>query len=146
MKKVFVSLSFILAVGLTTAIAGDKTEVNGKITQSFEKEFTGAEFVTWTNVNGYKMARFVFHDHATIAYFNEDGELLGSARNVLFDQLPLPVIKLFEKDFAGADFTDISEISNDDGTFYVIKVDTKNRQYHVKVNAYGNILNYTRIK
>jgi hypothetical protein len=146
MKRIFVSLSFILAVGLTTAFADNKTDVSSKVKESFKKEFTEAELVTWDKVETYQMARFVFHDHAAIAYFNEDGELLGSARTIVFNELPLTVIKSFERKFSGADFTEISEISNIEGTSYVIVVETKSKQYHVKVNPNGSILNSFRIK
>ncbi len=64
MKRIFVSLSFMLAVGLTTAFAGEKTDVNSKIKESFQKEFVGAELLKWDKVEKYQKATFVFHDHA----------------------------------------------------------------------------------
>lgn len=146
MKKIIVSVSCMLAIGLTTAFADNKTDVNSKIKQSFKKEFSGAELVTWTKIEDYQMARFIFYDHAAIAYFNEDGELLGSARNVLFDELPLTVIKAFDNKFADADVTEILEISNTDGISYLATVERKNKRYYVKVSTEGNILNTIRIK
>src|SRR5580765_3012274 len=123
MKRIFVSLSFMLLVGSTTVFAGEKTDVNYKIKESFKKEFAGAEFVKWDEVENYQRATFLFHDHAVIAFFDEDGELLGSARNVLYDQLPLTVIKTFDTRFAGAEFKEMYEISNIDGTSYGITFD-----------------------
>jgi hypothetical protein len=154
MKRIFVSLSFMLAVGLTTAFADNETDVSSKVKESFKKEFIEAEFVTWSKVEfvtmgevaTYQMVRFVFHNHAEIAYFDEDGELLGSARSILFDELPLAVIKSFERKFSGADFREILEVSNIEGTSYVITEVTKNKQYHVKVNPNGGIMNRFRIK
>ena len=146
MKRIFVSLSFMLAVGLTTAFADNKTDVSSKIKESFKKEFTEAESVTWDAVETYQIARFVFHNHAVIAYFSQDGELLGSARTILFNELPLTVIKSFEGKFSEANFTEISEVSNIEGTSYVMTVEIKNKQYHVKVNPNGNILTSYRIK
>lgn len=84
MKKIFVSLSLMLALGLTTVLANDKTDVNGKIKESFKREFAGAESVKWDEVEDYQMATFVFLCHRVIAYFNQDGELLGSTRDILF--------------------------------------------------------------
>jgi hypothetical protein len=66
--------------------------------------------VHWDNLDNYPIASFIFHDHATIAYFSEDGELLGSARTILFNQFPLAVIKSFEEKFSGGDFTETTEI------------------------------------
>jgi len=125
MKRIFVSLSFMLTVGLTTAFADNKTDVSSKIKESFKKEFTEVESVTWDEIGPYQIARFIFHNHAAIAYFNEDGELLGSARTILFDELPLTVIKSFEGKFSGAGFIEILEVSNIEGTSYIITVETK---------------------
>jgi len=146
MKRIFVSLSFMLLVGSATVFAGEKTDVNGKIKESFQKEFAGAEFVKWDEVENYQRATFLFHDHPVIAFFDEDGELLGSARNVLYDQLPLTVIKSLDKRFAGAKFTEMYEISNMDGTSYGITFDRQNKRYHVKVNIDGNFIKMARIK
>ena len=146
MKRIFVSLSFMLVVGSTTVFAGDKTDVNGKIKASFKTEFAGAEFVRWDEVENYQRATFLFHDHPVIAFFDEDGELLGSARNVFYDQLPLTVVKSIENSFAGATFLSMYEISNLDGTSYGITFETQNKCYHVKVNINGNFLSSVKIK
>jgi hypothetical protein len=146
MKRIFVSLSFMLVVGSTSVFAGDKTDVSGKIKESFKKEFAGADFVKWDAVENYQRATFLFHDHPVIAFFDEDGELLGSARNVFYDQLPLTVIKSFDKRFAGAEFLEMYEISNIDGTSYGITFETANKRYHVKVNTEGNFLSSVTIK
>ena len=146
MKRIFVSLSFMLAVGLTTAFAGDKTDVNSKIVESFKKEFEGAELVKWDKVEDYQKATFVFHEHRVIAYFDEYCEFLGSARTILFDQLPMAVVKSFDTHFAGADFSDVSEVSNIEGTSYCMTIETQNKQYHVKINSNGNILKAVKIK
>ena len=145
MKRIFVSLSFMLAIGLTTVLAGDKPDVNGRIKESLKKEFAGAESVCWNQVEDYQMARFLFHGYAVIAYFDEDGELLGSARNASYNQLPLTVIKSLDKQFAGAKFLELYEISNIDGTSYGITFEKQNKRYHVKVNIDGNILKMARI-
>ena len=146
MKRIFVSLSFMLVVGSTTVFAGDKTDVNGKIKASFKTEFAGAELVKWDAVENYQKATFLFHDHPVIAFFDEDGALLGSARNVLYNQLPLAIIKSFDKRFAGAKFLEMYEISNSEGTSYGITFETQNKCYHVKVNINGNFLSSVKIK
>jgi len=146
MKRVFVSLSFMLAVGLTTAFADNHTDVNSKIKQSFDKEFTEAKLISWDEAGSYQIARFILHAHAAIAYFNEDGELLGCARSILFNELPMAAIKSFEEKYTGGYFTEIAEILNSEGTFYSATVTTINKSYHIKADANGSILKRTRIK
>jgi len=146
MKRIFVSLSFMLAVGLTTVFAGEKTGVNSKIKESFKKEFAGVESVVWNKVENYQKAAFLFNGHPVIAFFDEDGELLGSARNILYEQLPLTVVKSLDKRFEGAEFLGIYEISNIEGTSYGMTLETQNKRYHVKVNTDGYLLSVVKIK
>ena len=48
----------MLAVGLTTVFAGEKTDVNSKIKESFKKEFAGVESVVWDKVENYQKLHF----------------------------------------------------------------------------------------
>ena len=146
MKKIFVWLLFLLAGGSTAVFAEKKTEVNGRIKESFEKEFAGAESVKWDAVENYQRATFLFHEHPVIAFFAEDGELLGSARTVRYEQLPLTVLKSFDNRFAGAHFTEMYEISNAEGTSYGITFETQNKRFHVKVNTNGNFISSVKLK
>ena len=145
MKKIFVSLSLMLTVGLTTVLANDEP-VSDKVNESFKKEFVGARSVVWNHVGDYQRASFVFDGHRVEAYFNTDGELAGSARDILFDQLPLSVMRSFEKRFATADVINILEVSNIEGTSYLIKIETQNKQFLVKVGTNGDFLKVDNIK
>src|SRR5258706_224116 len=134
MKKIFVSLSLMLTVGLTTVLANDEP-VSDKVKESFKKEFVGARSVTWNHIGDYQMALFVFDGHRVEAYFNTEGELEGSVRNLPFDQLPLLVVRSFEKRFTPENIIDILEVSNIEGTSYLLKVETQNKRFLVKVRG-----------
>lgn len=140
MKRVFVSLSLTLIVGITMVFANGKSDVNDKINESFKKEFSGAESVKWNKVEDYQRADFFFHGHRAIAYFSDNGEFLGSARDILFDELPLAVIRSLDKHYDGADLIEINEIFNIEGTSYWLTVERQNKQYRIKVNTQGEIL------
>lgn len=140
MKRIFVSLSLTLIVGITMVFAKGKTDVKDEIKESFKKEFSGAELVKWDKVEDYQRAVFVFHGHRSIAYFSDEGEFLGSARDILFEELPLAVIKSLDKHYDGADFMEIHEIFNIEGTSYWLTAERQNKRYRIKVNTHGEIL------
>ncbi|MGZ4049558.1 MAG: hypothetical protein ACXVNN_09350 [Bacteroidia bacterium] len=140
MKTILVSLSLMLAFGLTIVHAGDNPHLNKKIIESFKKNFTGAEFVQWENVNDYQQATFVFLGHRLVAYFNIDGELLGSARVLQFSELPMAVVKSLDKRYSGADYPEVLEISNNDGTSYRLLMERQNKRSHVAVDSNGTIM------
>ena len=146
MKKIFVSLSFIVTLGLTTVRATDNFDVNSKIKESFKKEFAGATLIKWEKDKDFQRATFVLYDHLVIAYFNTDGELLGSARDVFFYEVPMAVIKSIGENFAGINPIEVLEVSNTEGTFYRITIEKQNKRYHIKASADGNILEVFKIK
>jgi len=146
MKKIFVSLSFMVTLGLTTVRATDNFDVNSKIRESFKKEFAGATSVKWEKDKDFQRATFFLYDHQVIAYFNTDGELLGSARDVFFHEAPMAVIKSIRENFAGIDPIEVLEVSNTEGTFYRITLEKQNKRYHIKASADGNILEVLKIK
>jgi len=146
MKRIIVSLSLMLAVGLTTVLANYRTSVNDLVKESFKKEFPGVESVKWSDQGDYQKATFVFTGHRSVAYFNTDGELEGSARDLFFDQLPLAVMRSFDKRFAGADFFNVLEVTNIEGTSYHLTLELKNKRYRVKADAGGIILEVVKVK
>jgi hypothetical protein len=145
MKRIFVSLSLMLAVGLTTALANDEINVGDKVKESFKKEFAGAEPVKWSDLGDYQKATFVFGGHRVEAYFNADGVLEGTARDLFFDQLPLAVMRSFDKRFAGADIIDVVEVTNTEGTSYRLTLETQHKRYRVKADTGGNILEVVKV-
>ena len=147
MKKILVSLLLMFTVGLATVIAGDETGVSKQVKENFEKEFAGAKSVAWNNLGDYQVATFIFESIRVEAYFNsETGDLEGAARYMMFDQLPLLVIKAFNKNFASTDFLTALEISNTEGVCYRLTAEKQNKRYSFKVSADGNVLSKIKLK
>jgi hypothetical protein len=137
MKRIFVSLSLVLTAGLATVFANDETNASEKLKEAFRKEFARAEIVKWSDVGEYHVATFVFGGRSAEAYFNTDCELLGSIRELLSYELPLVVIRSLDNRFAGADIIQTREITNTEGTFYRVLLETQQRKYLIKVSANG---------
>src|ERR1043165_5554634 len=92
MKKMIVGLTLVLSLASFTTFARGEEKVNKQVLQNFQKEFRSAENVSWLVESEITTASFNLHGFHVQAYFNEDGDLLGTARNILFDQLPLAVV------------------------------------------------------
>ena len=137
MKKFFVSLSILLTTA--TAFANTVTLPNREVEEVFKKEFAGAKNVVWSQQENYQKATFLLGSYRVIAYFNEENEFAGCIRNILYDQLPLIVTKTVDKKFPGADLLEISEITNSEGTSYLLRLEARNKQFKVKINSDGNI-------
>jgi hypothetical protein len=146
MKRIFVSLSLLLTVGLSSAFAADKTNVDQQVKESFKKEFSGASYVEWNEIGDYFKATFIIGGHRAEAYFTKEGELAGSARDLFYDQLPLAVMTSLDKRYASAEVMDVREINNAEGTTYHVTFRVQGKQVKVKTDTGGNILTTEKSK
>jgi hypothetical protein len=138
MKKSIIVFSAILTVITATAFVGAKPGGN-PAEATFQKEFNGATNVKWTEGKDVISASFILSDSRIIAYFSSDGELLGTARNVLFNQLPLAVVKEINNHFGDAPISDIIEYTSGLATYYGMYVDTPTKHLKVKITSEGDV-------
>ena len=137
MKKIFLALSLLLTVAVTAVLANEKKETDPRVLASFNKEFAGAQNVTWDQEGDFYKARFVIWGHTAVAYFTEEGELAGCCRDIFFDQLPLMVMTSVNKRFAGAEVDEVREITNPEGTFYRLTIRVSDKKLIIKAGADG---------
>lgn len=146
MKKTILSLSLMLAVGVSIAFANVEPVINEKVKAAFQKEFAAAKLVTWSEAGEYLKASFVLGEHRAIAYFTGEGLLEGCARDLFYDQLPILVMKSLDKRYTGASIIDVTEIVNADGTIYRLTLEFKDKKYKVKADTSGNIIESQKLK
>lgn len=145
MKKSIIVFSAILSVITASAFAGAKPGGN-PAEATFQKEFNGATNVQWTEGKDVISAMFILSDSRIIAYFTNDGELLGTARNVLFNQLPLAVIKEINNRYGNAPIADIIEYTSGLQTYYGMYVDTPTKHLKIKITSEGDVTVEKRAK
>jgi len=81
-----------------------------------------------------------------LAYFNSNGEFVGSIRGISFSQLPLIVGRSIDKSFKNAIILEISEITNDEGTQYKLMIEDEQKKYAVRLNSFGDVLKKEKVK
>jgi len=147
MKKIILSLSLTLTVTVTALLAAPPAPVPGPgAEESFKKEFAGAESVKWSEENGIQVASFVLGGHRTEAYFSSDGELLGSIRDLFYDQLPLAVMKAVDGKFPECDIENLREVANSDGVTYRMRIELKGKKYDLVLDTSGNYIEKKQLK
>jgi len=145
MKKLFLALTIFAATGLAAVNAAPKEEINSKAARTFQKDFAGASDVRWSVSDEVVKANFTYLNARTEAYFNMDGELIGTARNVLYNELPLAVTKEIEKRYGAAGVYEIAEYFNSTGTGYMMTVDLGKKKLQVRSTASGDVWVVKRI-
>jgi hypothetical protein len=145
MKKFIIALAAVVTLISTTAFADRKEKINPALT-TFQNEFKGATDVKWEQRKESIRAAFVLNNFRVEAYFSYTGELLGTARNILFNQLPLAVIKEINKRYGSAPVYNITEYSIGTETFYNMTMDLPKKQLKLKATSSGDITVEGKIK
>ena len=138
MKKFIITFAVAATLMTSTAFAAPGNGDN-PAQATFQKEFKGAEDVRWSEGRDVISASFTLSSSRIVAYFNNEGELLGTARNVLFNQLPLAVIREINNRFGSAPVYNIIEYTCGGETFYNMDVDTSTKHLKLKVVSDGYI-------
>lgn len=146
MKKTILALSMMIAIGTSSAFANEDLKVNQKVLSSFGKDFTFAKNVKWDEERGYLKARFTVSDMLIEAYYTPEGELVGSARTLLFNQLPLSVIREFNRNYKEESVLSVLEVINSEGTSYRIWLEEGNKRIKLNASSDGEINIAEKIK
>lgn len=88
MKKLFITALIAIAAASSSFAAPNK--VNSNLNDHFTSTFSNAKNVSWKS---YSYARFdkvsfVLDNEKVNAFYNREGELLGTSKNMAFDKLP----------------------------------------------------------
>jgi hypothetical protein len=146
MKKIFVSVSLLLTAGLSSVFAGNDQNPDRKVLEGFNQEFARAEYVTWSKQDDFDKATFLLGGNRVVAFFNQEGKLEGSAREIDFTQLPLVIMIAVEKRFTNAEIYKVTEISNENGTSYRLELEANNKKYKIKADQDGNTYIIEKLK
>ena len=147
MKKCLLLLPLFLVIIIETSFARSAMNDNPRAEQEFKKYFANVENVKWSKEEGgYLQASFTWANHRTLAFFNSNGELVGSIRGISFSQLPLIVERAVERSYKKALVLEISEITNDEGTQYKLIIEDENKKYVVRLNSFGDVLKKEKVK
>jgi hypothetical protein len=145
-KKAILALSMVWTIGLSAALTHEETKVDLRVLSAFQKEFSFAKNVKWELTGELAQVRFSLNDQGFAAWYSADAELIGTARNILFMQLPLSVIKQLEEKYSHAELMSILEVTRENETTYSIQVEEKGKKLLLQATPSGNITVVKKIK
>jgi hypothetical protein len=147
MKKKITGLALlVLLMGTTTFATNIEDNVNGKIFTEFNRKFGEAKEVSWSKTDKYVKASFKLGEQVMFAYFNESGDLLGVARNMLSSHLPIYLLSQLKKNCADGWITELFEFARPDQTDYFVTIENSEQKIFLKSEGSGSWEAYKKIK
>jgi opacity protein-like surface antigen len=98
MKKLLFTALLAVTIG-SSAFAAENENVNIAIRRSFNVEFKEASNVSWTTTGRFAKATFILDDQKMEAFYNTDGEMIGTSKSTSVDALPVAAKRSFTKKF-----------------------------------------------
>jgi hypothetical protein len=100
MRKLFLAALLTVTVA-ASAFAKDVNSKNVRAVNRFNSEFGDAENVSWTMKSNFAKATFYLNGEKREAFYDLNGEMIGTSRNIALDKLPAGAKKLFAKKYDG---------------------------------------------
>jgi hypothetical protein len=133
MKKKIITLAaaFVLIANVMFANTG-KSSVPEFVVSAFYQTFSHAREVSWENFGNYFKATFWKKGKTIYAFYSENGDFIGVAKNVLSDRLPEVLRTEIKSKFQGYWISDLSEYHVNDSNGFVITLENADKKIVLK--------------
>jgi hypothetical protein len=133
MKKFKIVLTAIVMLFAGSAFAKEPENVSPKVKTAFESDFSKASKISWEKTSDFYFASFTLNNVRIDAAYNEDGELLGTARVISAEQMPLSVSLAIAEKYAGYKVEKTAiELTYEGQTRYYISVENEHQIVKLK--------------
>lgn len=132
MKKYFLSAAFAMLLGASTLIASEISAVDPQVLSAFKTQFENATEVEWTTGSNYYKADFSYNNNYVSAYYNTEGELIATVRNIASVNLPIMLQTSLKNNYEGYWISDLYELTKDEGITYIITLENADQKMVLK--------------
>jgi len=132
MKKIAQLLVMAMIMSATTFATNIHDNVNKDIQAAFSQKFKGAQEVSWATTDNYVKAEFQIDGQFMAAYFTGTGNLIGVARNMRSQQLPINLQTGLKKQLANGWITELFEYATDEETSYYATLENADQKVVVQ--------------
>jgi hypothetical protein len=143
MKKLFLIITILGSVYTTSIYAQSKTP--SAVLSSFQRSFNNATNETWSTVKGLYRVDFIFEREKVAAFFNENGDLIASSRNVTLLQIPLSLKSDLKKHFHDYEVSSLFEVDKEDGIIYYATIKNYKNQLALESTSSGDWIAHKKI-
>jgi hypothetical protein len=146
MSTKFLALPIVIMATVFSSFASTTVSKEPDAKKEFSKQFAGAANVNWSVIKTDLLrVSFTWAGHRAEAYYNRNAELIGAIRGLFYEQLPLSVTRTVDTKFKNPVVLEAREISNEEGTSYVLVLERKEKKIKVRLNGQGTIIDEQKL-
>jgi hypothetical protein len=136
MKKLLISAVLTVLIA-TSSFAADGKELNSKVVDNFFVEFKHAKNVTWKSTENFVKASFILNDKSMAAFYDLDGNMIGTTSNIAIDDLPTNAKRAFAKKYGEYTVKEAIQFDGVEDTAYFISAESEKQTLLLKVSVAG---------
>lgn len=140
MKKLFITVAVITALGTVSAEAKPNKKQDTKITAAFTQDFIGAKDVNWTSDGDFVYAHFTLNGSGTTAAYDKlTGEFTGYVQLLDADHAPSFVRNFISIRYNGFSIIgNIAESADADNVTYIFTIENSKQIIKIKADTNGS--------
>jgi ABC-type enterochelin transport system ATPase subunit len=146
MKQTILAMAMMLMTGLTGAFAKNNEGISNEITTSFNKDFASATNVSWNKQKNFTKATFTMSNQVMFAYYDENGSLIASARNILSEQLPINLMNDLKKGYSNYWISELFEMDKEGQASYYVTLENADETLILRSSSSNSWSTYKRSK
>lgn len=146
MKKLFITALAAITIG-TSAFASPAS-ISKKVTSHFMTSFSNASEISWTRTEKFNKASFLIDDQKIEAFYDNDGDLIGSSKSVQFDKLPKSAIETITSKYTFPEYQVlecIEFVNADNEKNYYVSMDKDDATVVLEITKKGMVSLYNKI-
>lgn len=125
----------------------DPEKVTPVVKAAFQNDFAKASVVKWEKTDDFYFASFLLNDERVDAAYTEEGELIGTSRNITATRMPLSVSLAIDEKYNGYQVSDVvTELTFASATRYYVTVSNDKQTLRLKCLNSGDIEVESKIK
>ncbi len=137
MKKLLLTAFIAVALITSSAFAKPAKGVNSFVRNSFTSDFVNVTDVDWTITSSYAKATFVFNNVRTEAFYELNGELIGSSSAIAITDLPIAAKRNFAKKYGNYTVKEAIKFDGNQETAYYISAENEKQSVILKADNFG---------
>ena len=147
MKKLTMIFAVLALMAGTSVFASTGDKVSKTVKAEFQKNFSGAENVTWEIAYEFYLASFELNGKTLNAAYDERGTLVGITRKLHLSEIPLTISRSLQSGYSDYVIANtVTEVVYDGQTFYYATAEAATRTLKLKCFSDGQVYVEKKIK
>lgn len=144
MKKLL--FAALLAVSVATSAFAEGTNVNISVLNNFKTEFKNAANISWVSKDDFAKATFTVNNVKMEAFYNLQGELIGTSKSINLNELPVNAKRAFAKKYAGYTVKEVIHFEQSDEAAYFLSAESETESIIFKVGHNEQLTTFKHTK